>query len=247
LTRLSRFMPFAPQQILGVLGRLGSQMAEDEKAKPRFLVELVLVIVSSLCVFLLLPSLAWTYTILPLAYLLVERRVRRPPIEGLGIKLRGLGADLKANLSVIILVAVVIQFLVVVGGYWLWPPLFLRLESRVAYLRAYYGTFAPFVMFLPLVALSTFLEELAFRGFVQERVGWFINRHAALLIGAILLGFFHYSPGALPVVAADLFFVFLGSSLYGLIYLRSRSVLAAWIAHLSSDLIGLALLGILSY
>jgi len=160
----------------------------------------------------------------------------------MGIKYSGIIADLRANFSIIILVAVGIQFAVIVGSYWFCPPLFLRLQERVAYLQECFGALAPFSMFLPLVALSIFLEELVFRGFVQERVSWFFNDFVATIVGALLLTVFHYSSGELPVVMTDLFFVFLDSSLYGLIYLRSKNVFASWTAHLSADVIGIILL-----
>jgi len=217
-------------------------MFETKETRAKILLELILVMGLSVFLFLSVPGLAWFYTILPLIYLLIERRIRHRPLKSMGIKYSGIIADLRTNFSIIILVAVGIQFAVIVGSYWLWHPLFLRFQERVVYLQAHFGTFTPFTMFLPLVALSTFLEELVFRGFIQERISWFFNDFVAIIVGALLLAVFHYSSGELPIVMTDLLFVFLDSSLYGLIYLRSRNVFAAWTAHLSADLIGIILL-----
>lgn len=222
-------------------------MVESKKADPRILLELIFILIIVVVIFWFMPGLVWLYTILPLIYLLIERRIRHWPLESIGIKYRGVIADLKANFPIIILVAVVMQFLVIAGSYWQWPSLFLHLQDRVAYLHTHFGTFAPFFMFLPLVALSTFLEELVFRGFVQERVSWFSNGFVAIIVGSLLLSVFHYSSGRLSVVMADLFFVFLDNLLYGLIYFRSRNVFVAWTAHLSADIIGLMLLGTLKF
>jgi len=220
-------------------------MFERKETSSKMLLELILVMGISVFLFLSVPGLAWVYTILPLIYLLIERKIRHRPLGSMGIKYSGIIADLRANFFIIILVAVGIQFAVIVGSYWLWSPLFIRFQERVVYLQAHFGTFVPFTMFLPLVALSTFLEELVFRGFVQERASWFFNDFVAIIVGALLLTVFHYSSGELPAVMTDLLFVFLDSLLYGLIYLRSKNIFAAWTAHLSADILGITLLQLL--
>ncbi|MDH5439941.1 MAG: CPBP family intramembrane metalloprotease [Candidatus Bathyarchaeota archaeon] len=217
----------------------------SEAANPRILLELMLIIGVGVVLFWLIPSLVWVYEILSLSYLLIERRIRHRKLEDLGIKNQGIKADLKRNLPIIILVAVVIQFAVIIGSYWLWLPLFLRLEDRVAYLEEHFSSFAPSILFLIFIGAATLVEEIIFRGFVQERIGWFQNGFIGIVIGSLLMSIFHYSPGELSVVLVDLFFVFLDSSLYGLIYVRSRNVLVSWTAHLSADLVGLCLLWIL--
>ena len=195
--------------------------------------------------FLLAPELVWVCEILSLSYLFLERKIRHRPIESLGLKYRGVLTDLKANLPIISLVAVGMQFGVVFGSRYLLFPLFDRLEDRVSYLQTHFASFAPSVMFLVFVAMATLVEELIFRGFIQERVGWFHSDSSGIVTGSLLMSLFHFSPGELTAVMPDLLFVFLDSTLYGLIYKRSRSVLVSWVAHLSADLIGLFLLWIL--
>lgn len=220
-------------------------MSEKKETKSMILLELILIMGISVFLFSLIPSLAWVYTILPLIYLLIERRIRHRPLKTLGIKYAGIIADLRTSLPIIILVAIGMQFTVIIGSYWLWPPLFLRLEDRVAFLQTHFGSFAPAILFLSLIGLATLLEELVFRGFVQERVSWFYNDSIAIITGALLMSIFHYSSGELPVVMIDLFFVFFDASLYGLIYMRSRNIFVAWAAHLLADLVGLSLIWIL--
>lgn len=217
----------------------------SEAANSKILLELMLIMGVGVVLFWLIPSLVWVYEILSLSYLLIERRVRHRKLEDLGIKYQGTKADLKRNLPIIILVAVVIQFVVIIGSYWLWLPLFLRFEDRVAYLEEHFSSFAPSILFLIFIGAATLVEEIIFRGFVQERIGWFQNGFIGIVIGSLLMSIFHYSPGELSVVLIDLLFVFLDSSLYGLIYMRSRNVLVSWTAHLSADLVGLYLLWIL--
>lgn len=220
-------------------------MSEAKETNSKILLELIFVMGISVFLFSFIPSLVWLYEILSLSYLLIERRIRHRSFESLGLKYHGIIADLKANLPIIVLVAVGIQLVVIIGSYWLWSPLFFRLEDRVAYLQTHFSSFTPSILFLIFIGVATLVEELIFRGFVQERVSWFYNDSIAIIMGALLMTLFHFSPGELSVIMADLFFVFLDSSLYGLIYLRSRNVFVAWTAHLLADLVGLSLLWII--
>jgi len=217
-------------------------VSEAKETNSKILLELIFVMGISVFLFSFIPSLVWLYEILSLSYLLIERRIRHRSFESLGLKYHGIIADLKANLPIIVLVAVGIQLVVIIGSYWLWSPLFFRFKDRVAYLQTHFSSFAPSILFLNFIGVATLVEELIFRGFVQERVSWFYNDSIAIIMGALLMTLFHFSPGELSVIMADLFFVFLDSSLYGLIYLRSRNVFVAWTAHLLADLVGLPLL-----
>jgi len=220
-------------------------MFGTEERGPRILLELVLVMGASVLLFMFAPSLVWVGETLSMSYLFIERRIRHRPFESLGLKFHGILGDLRANLAIILLVAVGIQFGVVFGSYWLWPPLYNRIGERASYLETHFGSFAPSMLFLAFIGIATLVEELIFRGFVQERTSWFFSGFAGIAIGSLLMTVFHYSPGQPLAVAADLFFVFLDSSLYGLIYTRSRSVPVAWLAHLTADLVALSLLWIL--
>jgi len=217
----------------------------EERADSRVLSELMLVMGMIILLFLLARGLVWVCEILSLSYLFLERKIRHRPIESLGWKYHGVLTDLRASLPIIALVAVGIQFGVVFGSRYLLVPLFDRLEGRVSYLQTHFASFAPSMMFLVFVGMATLVEELIFRGFVQERVSWFYGDSFGIVIGSLLISLLHYSHGELTLVMADLLFVFLDSTLYGLIYKPSRSVLVSWIAHLSADLVGLCLLQIL--
>lgn len=220
-------------------------MSRTEERGSRILLELMLVMGASVLLFMFAPSLVWVGEILSLGYLFIERRIRHRPFESLGLKFHGLLHDLRANLAIILLVAIGIQLGVVFGSYWLWPPLFDRIGERASYLQTHFASFAPSMLFLTFIGIATLVEELIFRGLVQERISWFSSSFAGIAIGSLLMTIFHYSPGQPLAVAADLFFVFLDSSLYGLIYMRSRSIPVAWLAHLTADLVALSFLWIL--
>ena len=101
---------------------------------------------------------------------------------------------------------------------------------------------AAFFSFIALTAISTFVEELVFRGFIQERLSWFFPQAAAIVGASILFGIMHWTPGNPIVVFADISAVIVDGMFYGAIYVRSRSVLVSWTVHFFSDIVGLAML-----
>ena len=73
-------------------------------------------------------------------------------------------------------------------------------RTPVSYLQTHFSSFAPSTLFLTFIGIATLVEELMFRGFVQERVSWFYNDYFAIIVGALLMSFFLYSTGELLVV-----------------------------------------------
>jgi len=214
-------------------------------AKNAVLLELIAVMVIAQFVFWFVPEFKFAYTLLPFLYIVVERRLRHRSWQELGFKRRGLRSDLKANWHLFVLVAVVIQLVVVLGSRLWYPELYMRFWSRVELLAESYGRFASMFMFVPLMTLSIFLEELVFRGFAQERLGWFVNRYSAIIIASVVFTLSHFATGRLDTVITDMLLVFLDSSLYGLIYARTRNLLLAWGAHLIADYVDLILMFLL--
>ena len=222
--------------------RIWNWMATQKHKETNQFIELIIVVIAIVIPFLLKPEYVWVYEVITLSYLFIERKIRRRSWKDIGVRTQGIIVDIKSNFPIIFLVSFCVQFAVIVGSYMIFSPLFLRLDERVAYLQTHFGSFAPAAFFLWFIALATLIEELVFRGLIQERVSWFLNDYAGIIIGSLVLSVIHYSQGETIAVFLDLCFVFFDSVFYGLIYMRSRNVLVSWTAHLSADLIGLYLL-----
>jgi membrane protease YdiL (CAAX protease family) len=92
------------------------------------------------------------------------------------------------------------------------------------------------------LVLVTFVEELVYRGFVQERVSHRCGNLIAIVAASLFMALMHWAPGDPLAVALDLAFVFLDSIMYGLLYARTQSILVSWTAHLGVDLFDIALM-----
>ncbi|MFW9913551.1 MAG: CPBP family intramembrane glutamic endopeptidase [Candidatus Thorarchaeota archaeon] len=222
--------------------KLRGDVQDEKKKGPQTLLEMILVVAISILLFFFVQGLTWALYFLPLTYVLIERRVRKRGWQEIGLKHADFLSDLKSNWYLFLLVAIVIQLLVVIGSRLWWPALFNQFMIRVEFLVDLYGQIAPFAIFFLLIALATLLEEVVYRGLIQERLGWFVGDRAAIIVASLVMAMVHLTFGEPLAMSADFLLVFLDSILYGLIYARSRNIAVAWIAHLAADYMSLILI-----
>ena len=93
-----------------------------------------------------------------------------------------------------------------------------------------------------ILAVSTLGEEIAWRAFFQNKATKYIKFIPALIISSILFAFGHYSAGSTIVVVYDLLFVFIDSSLFGLVFKETDNAWCSWIPHFLADVLALFLM-----
>ncbi len=175
--------------------------------------------------------------IAPLVYILVERKRRGRSWEELGFKLRDLKKDFRSNWHLFLIVAVVLQLPVPLIARAYWPDLLAHVNSRIPFLNA-----SSLGMLIPIIVFIPFLEELIYRGLLQQRLAWYLNGTVAVVIASIIFALQHFTPGPPAIVAVDLAGVFIDGIFYGWIFSRCRNVIVSWSAHTAADLAGAALL-----
>lgn len=84
--------------------------------------------------------------------------------------------------------------------------------------------------------LTCIIEEVFFRGFIQQKLTSLINPLAGLILTSLLFGIAHFSGGFNYVIVATL-----AGFLYGLIYLNTGKIWYAILLHFSFNMIHLAL------
>ncbi len=178
--------------------------------------------------------------LLPVAYLLIEKRQRNRTWSELGIKRVGYLKELAANWHLIFLVVFLLQFIVIVGTTLYLPSFMEHIYGRIPWSPD--SGLGVLVGFLIMIFVVTFIEELVNRGLIQER---FTERYGPLVgiaIGSLFMSAMHWAPGNAFIVLLDLITVFIDSTIYGLIYWRTRSILISWTAHLGVDIFDIALM-----
>jgi len=202
----------------------------------RLLIETPIVLTLTLGGVILLPQAKTLFFLLPIAYLLVERWIRKRSWAEIGFKFNTFWADLRANWGLLLLVGVVIQVVVIFWARAYFPEFLAHVAGRLPV------SASALLMLLPVVAISLLGEELSYRSLFQGRLTPFLGLPLAVLVSSLAFGFAHFNPGPLNVVAVDIGLIILDSLIFGAIYARSGNILVAWLAHFLGDFIALVLM-----
>lgn len=200
----------------------------------RVLLETIVVTIVSLSGILLLPQLKLIFTLIPIAYLLIERRIRNRTWADLGFKFNTFWADLRANWFWFVLVGVVSQPAWFLIERAVAPEIVDHIIERLPFPPTAGGLF---VYAIPL-AIVLIGEELTHRTLIQGRLTPFIGIPAAIAVASLVFGISHYSPGPFAIVALDISSIVFDSILFGIIYARSNNLIVSWAAHLLGDILG---------
>lgn len=85
-------------------------------------------------------------------------------------------------------------------------------------------------------------EEIAWRAFFQKQLNKTFSIVPVLLISSILFSFGHFTQGSGIIVVFDIFFVFINSILYGIIFYKSKNAWVSGISHFVANLFSLIIL-----
>lgn len=203
----------------------------------RVLFETIAVTAITLLGMLLIPSAKTLFALLPVAYLLVERRLRQRSWAELGFNIRTFWAGLRANWLLFALTGFLIQPLTVLWAKAYFPEYLAHVQARLPFESG-----IGWGVLLPLLAFSLIGEEMTYRTLIQGRLTPFIGVPAAVGVASLLFGLAHFAPGAGLVVLTDIGLIVIDSILYGAMFARRNNLWVVWLAHLLGDIFGLLVL-----
>jgi membrane protease YdiL (CAAX protease family) len=209
------------------------------QAEKRILIETILVwIISFLFSIVTIGVVSALAQIVPIVYLCIEKYIRNRTWNEIGFKFRNTMSDIKDSWPWIITVVIVFQMLIVLIGKFLLPDFIVHVRERLPMI------ISPSTIISIIITLSigTFLEEVIYRGFLQERLSWHIKPIFAMLITSIIFGFMHYSKGSPLIVSFDIFGIIIDSIVYGIIFNKTKNIFASWITHYLADVVGVILI-----
>lgn len=148
----------------------------------------------------------------------------------LGVKISGLKEGLRSTWYLFVLTLVVVPLPIWFLLQQFLPEFYIHVFNRV-------GPFDVFQFILVGVIVVPFIEEVLFRGVVQEQLHTYTSNLMALILSSCLFAIVHWSSGEALLVGVDLLLVFLDSLWFGLIYLKSRNVLLSTLCHSLGNLI----------
>jgi uncharacterized protein len=200
----------------------------------RILFETILVTAITLSGIWFLPQAKTLFALLPVVYLLIERRLRKRAWSDLGFKFKTFLTDLRSNWFWFVLVGLISQPAVALWAKVYFPEYLAHVQARLPFDQG-----MGWATLLPMLALTLIGEELTYRTLVQGRFTPFTGIPMAVVIASILFGLAHYASGPALIVAVDVGLIMVDSVLFGIIYARSNNLVVTWAAHLLGDILGL--------
>ena len=92
------------------------------------------------------------------------------------------------------------------------------------------------------MAVLTLGEEIAWRGFFQKQTTKIIKFVPSIILTSLLFALGHFNTGSFIVVAYDLLFVFIDSTIFSLIFKETDNAWCSWIPHFLADILGVLLI-----
>lgn len=213
---------------------------KQNKPDTRILIETLALLVLVILLSLLIPQMKGLFELIPIVYILVEKHLRKRTFNEIGFKLKHTLKDVKANWYLILLVAVILQFGTLIFAKYFIPDFVAHVQSRIPLV-----TMSQLIPLFVEITVATFIEEIIYRGFFQERLGRYSGTAISVILTSLVFSFMHFSAGTFIVVAYDIFTIFLDSLIYSIIYHRTKNIFASWVAHYLADLIAVVAMLIL--
>jgi uncharacterized protein len=178
-------------------------------------------------------NIAGSSVILGVVFFFINKIVEKQSSKGSGLDLKAVATDFKHR------------------KIWFWVALPLIMDAvsialaklflpeYIDHVIARAGNFVSFEASIFLIFQLAFLalgEEIAWRAFFQNQLGKVLPITPVLLLSSALFAFGHLTEGNIIVVAYDIFFVFINSILYGVIFHRTKNAWTSGISHFIANL-----------
>lgn len=86
--------------------------------------------------------------------------------------------------------------------------------------------------------IFAFIEEISWRGFLQTQLSHYTGPVVSIIITSVFFSVGHATKGDPVIVAYDVFFVFLNSIFYGLVFHKTKNAFASALSHFIANLSG---------
>jgi len=199
----------------------------------QILIETIIIIGITIILSTIFKNYRSVISIIPAVFFLIESRIRHRSWVGIGFNVKDILINIRENWYMVIFVGIILPLLIFFIGKQFVPEFITHVKSRLPL------NVNSIIAALIAIAIGTFLEEIIFRGFIQERLSWFIGTPIAIIIASILFAFIHISKGSFKIVAFDLIGIFIDSIFFGIVFSKTNNIFASWIVHYMSDITAL--------
>ena len=166
-------------------------------------------------------------------FFFINMVLEKQPAKNSGLDIKAIGTNLKDRKIWIWLVLPIIMDAVCVLISKLFLPEYIEYET----IRA--GSYVPIEISMSSILLFfgfALGEEIAWRAFFQNQLSKAVSIMPALLFSSLFFTLGHYSQGDNTIVAYGLFFAFINSILYGVIFHKTKNAWISTISHFTANI-----------
>lgn len=184
-------------------------------------------------------SVAGISVFIGVAFFFVNKATEKQPFAGSGLDFKAIGTGLKEKSIWFWIAMPIIMDVVSITLSKLFLPEYIdHVLSRAGNLVSFN---AGIFLIVQLIVLALG-EEIAWRAFFQKQLQKALPIAPALIISSILFALGHIASGNFTIVAYDVFFVFVNSILYGVIFNKTNNAWISTISHFAANLFSVIVL-----
>jgi uncharacterized protein len=184
-------------------------------------------------------SVAGISVFLGVAFFFVNKAMEKQPFAGSGLDFKAIGTGLKEKSIWFWIAMPIIMDVVSITLSKLFLPEYIdHVLARAGNLVSFN---AGIFLILQLIVLALG-EEIAWRAFFQKQLQKALPIAPVLIISSILFALGHIASGNFTIVAYDVFFVFVNSILYGVIFHKTNNAWISTISHFAANLFSVIVL-----
>ena len=172
-------------------------------------------------------------------FFFINNAFEKQPSKDSGLDIKSIGSNLKDKKIWIWIVLPLIMDAVCITISKLFLPEYIE---HVLARTEIFVSFDKIILVVFQLAILALGEEIAWRAFFQNQLSKALPIIPALLITSVLFAFGHFAEGNNIIVIYDIFFVFINSILYGIIFHKSKNAWISAISHFIANLFSVIIL-----
>lgn len=184
-------------------------------------------------------NIAGISVLIGVIFFFINKASEKQPFQGSGLDIKEIGTNFKDRKIWIWVALPLIMDVVSIAISKLFLPEYI--EHVLARTEIFLSFDKVILLVFQLVILALG-EEIAWRAFFQKQLTKALPLVPVLLISSVLFAFGHLAKGNNIIVIYDIFFVFINSILYGIIFYKTDNAWISAISHFSANLLSIVVL-----
>lgn len=184
-------------------------------------------------------KIAGIAVVIGVVFFFVHKASEKQPFEGSGLDFRAIRINFKDKSIWFWIALPIIMDAVAITISKLFLPEYIE---HVLARTEVFVSFDKIVIMIIQLAFLALGEEIAWRAFFQKQLNKAIPIIPTLLISSVFFAIGHFNQGNAVIVLYDVFFVFINSVLYGIIFYKTNNAWISAISHFVANLFSIIVL-----